>query len=152
NRFPRRQSLWQAITRNFHGRCLTLTVLICTCMLITFWCQVERINQLIIDLKILEYRLFAFGDENDDACDESLSMLPIICMVMLYIGYLVECWHCTTRLVLVKLPFVDKDWHKIKKRFESMVELYHQFNWIQTCQVMFSQLSIDRKFHLATFI
>lgn len=42
-----------------------------------------------------------FQIEEENACEEGLVLLPLICMVSLYGGYLFECWHCTTRLVLV---------------------------------------------------
>ena len=50
-------------------------------------------------LQILDEKLFPLNDES--ACEEGLVFLPIVCMVSLYVGYLIECWHCTTRLVLV---------------------------------------------------
>lgn len=34
-------------------------------------------------------------------CDDGLLFLPLVALVSLYLGYLVECWHSTTRLVLV---------------------------------------------------
>ena len=56
-------------------------------------------------MQILNERLFPLEEEN--GCEESLVLLPIVCMVSLYVAYLIECWHCTTRLVLVSSALTD---------------------------------------------
>lgn len=41
------------------------------------------------------------GSRAQGTCDDGLLFLPLVALVSLYLGYLVECWHSTTRLVLV---------------------------------------------------
>ncbi|KAH9400962.1 hypothetical protein TYRP_002544 [Tyrophagus putrescentiae] len=116
---PVRQSLWEAVRRNPHSRCLALSLLIVACLSLTFWCQLEKVNSLLIALRIMDSKLFDLEggggsssrsstnteEEGSSAqggtCDDGLLFLPLVALVSLYLGYLVECWHSTTRLVLM---------------------------------------------------
>lgn len=54
----------------------------------------------------MDNKLFELSSEEENACKDGLVFLPLVCLVSLYLGYLVECWHSTTRLVLVSILLI----------------------------------------------
>ncbi|CAG2112827.1 unnamed protein product, partial [Medioppia subpectinata] len=94
---PQKQTLYQSLRRDSHLKCLLLTVLISGCLCVITWCSVAQIDRMVVNLQ--SYPIHTL--HRVSPCDEGYVYIPIVFMSMLYIVYLVECWHCNTRFELV---------------------------------------------------
>ncbi|XP_014291995.3 transmembrane protein 151B [Halyomorpha halys] len=62
-------------------------------------------------------------------CDEGYVYIPVAFMAMLYLIYLVECWHCTARIELGYRVGVDT----VLQRVEAMKEAQPIVWWKAVC-------------------
>ncbi|XP_015917675.1 transmembrane protein 151B-like [Parasteatoda tepidariorum] len=93
---PQKQGLCRSLRRDAHIKCLVLTLLILGCMGALVWCQCARVTRLVVN-----FHSFPITTRRTASpCEEGYVFIPVAFMAMLYLVYLVECWHCTTRLEL----------------------------------------------------
>ncbi|XP_059161138.1 uncharacterized protein LOC131944488 isoform X2 [Physella acuta] len=93
---PVRQSLCASLRRDGHWKCLCLTLLIVGCLAAISWCHLT-----IAHKKILTFMEVTFSNtERSGPCKEGYIYIPVAFVIMLYLVYLVECWHSHTRLEL----------------------------------------------------
>ncbi|CAH1262474.1 TMEM151B [Branchiostoma lanceolatum] len=99
--YPIKQSLAQSLCRDTHWKCLILTILIYGCLTAVAWCQLTVVTK-------------TWGMEGGSAqppgqyhglhhvspCSHGYVYIPMAFALMLYVVYLVECWHCHTRVEL----------------------------------------------------
>lgn len=93
---PEKQGLCRSLRRDAHVKCLVLTLLIGACLAALAWCQCARVTRLVVN-----FHSFPITSRRTASpCEEGYVFIPVAFMAMLYLVYLVECWHCTTRLEL----------------------------------------------------
>lgn len=93
---PEKHGLCRSLRRDAHVKCLVLTVLIGACLAALAWCQCARVTRLVVN-----FHSFPITSRRTASpCEEGYVFIPVAFMAMLYLVYLVECWHCTTRLEL----------------------------------------------------
>ncbi|XP_067120011.1 transmembrane protein 151B-like [Centruroides vittatus] len=93
---PQKLSLCQSFRRDAHIKCLVLTLLIFGCLAALAWCRMAEVTRLVVNFQSFPIT----SRRRVSPCDEGYIYIPIAFMVMLYLVYLVECWHCSTRLEL----------------------------------------------------
>ncbi|XP_064621175.1 uncharacterized protein LOC135484041 isoform X2 [Lineus longissimus] len=93
---PVKQSFCGSLRRDTHWKCLILTCLIYGCLAAISWCRLSRITKVIKDF----YDESVIQTSQSGPCDEGYVYIPVAFVVMLYLVYLVECWHCHTRIEL----------------------------------------------------
>ncbi|XP_075589980.1 transmembrane protein 151B isoform X2 [Dermatophagoides farinae] len=121
-KYPQRQSLRETFMKNsvqqrlykLHGRCLCLTLLIYGIMLLIFYMQLDNWRQTLIKLNIINGPLSSSSLSKSNKCKTrpySVQHFGRKCMVHNEDNdnnnnddnnaYTVECYHCSTRFVLV---------------------------------------------------
>ncbi|XP_064489757.1 transmembrane protein 151B-like [Ornithodoros turicata] len=94
---PKKQSFLQSLRRNLHAKCLALTALMGGCLAAVAWCRLSQVKRYVINYHSIPMR----SETRVSPCDDGYMYVPIALLFMLYLVYLVECWHCSTRLQLV---------------------------------------------------
>ncbi|RWS26499.1 transmembrane protein 151B-like protein, partial [Leptotrombidium deliense] len=94
---PEKQTFCESLKRDSHIKCLVLTLLIFGCLSAITWCSVAEVTRLVVN-----FQSFPVTQRRKvSPCDDGYIYIPIVFVIMLYMVYLVECWHCSTRLELV---------------------------------------------------
>ncbi|XP_055720398.1 transmembrane protein 151B [Salvelinus fontinalis] len=102
---PVKQSLSACMCRESHWRCLLLSLLMYSCLGTVAWCQLTRVTKLSFDssvtsltASISSLRGVGLGGRSmiyhDSPCSDGYVYIPLAFLFMLYVVYLVECWHC----------------------------------------------------------
>ncbi|XP_014065762.1 transmembrane protein 151B isoform X1 [Salmo salar] len=102
---PVKQSLSACMCRESHWRCLLLSLLMYSCLGTVAWCQLTRVTKLSFDssvtsltASISSLREVGMGGRSmiyhDSPCSDGYVYIPLAFLFMLYVVYLVECWHC----------------------------------------------------------
>ncbi|CDQ95035.1 unnamed protein product, partial [Oncorhynchus mykiss] len=102
---PVKQSLSACMCRESHWRCLLLSLLMYSCLGTVAWCQLTRVTKLSFDssvtsltASISSLRGVGMGGRSmiyhDSPCSDGYVYIPLAFLFMLYVVYLVECWHC----------------------------------------------------------
>ena len=85
---PTRLSLCRSLCRHCHWKCLVLSLLVSCCLAALAWCKLS-----LDDVGGRHAGLVS-------ACDDSYVYIPVAFVLMMYVVYLVECWHCRLRAEL----------------------------------------------------
>lgn len=93
---PERGSVWQSLRRNAQAKCLLLTLLMAACLGAVAWCRLSEVKRFVINYHTIPMR----SETRVSPCDDGYVYVPLALLSMLYLVYLVECWHCSTRLQL----------------------------------------------------
>uniref|UniRef100_A0A8C6UIV2 Transmembrane protein 151B n=1 Tax=Neogobius melanostomus TaxID=47308 RepID=A0A8C6UIV2_9GOBI len=96
---PQQQSLASSLCRESHWKCLLLTLLMYGCFATLAWCALCRVP-------VLGSSSLPLGDDDDSPCSSGYVYIPLAFLAMLYVVYLVECWHCFSKTHLVCLQEV----------------------------------------------
>ncbi|XP_052742086.1 transmembrane protein 151B-like isoform X1 [Bicyclus anynana] len=114
---PRQQSLGGVLRREGNWKCFLLTLMIAGCLGSVVWCNTAEIDRELIDLntlwrktshEVLDKRLRAETwypikrTVRESPCDVGYAYIPIAFVLLLYLVYLVECYHSTARIQLAK--------------------------------------------------
>ena len=106
---PIQQSLASSLCRESHWKCLLLTLLMYGCFATLAWCALCRV-------RVLGSSPVSFGTDDDDAtspafykdiehlespCSSGYVYIPLAFLAMLYVVYLVECWHCFSKTAML---------------------------------------------------
>ncbi|KAL0162640.1 hypothetical protein M9458_042036, partial [Cirrhinus mrigala] len=85
-----------SLCRESHWKCLLLTLLMYGCFGTLGWCSLYRITVITFDDQAYFYkgnaRLY-----HDSPCSNGYVYIPVAFLAMLYVVYLVECWHCYSK-------------------------------------------------------
>lgn len=91
-----KQSFCQSLRRDTHWKCLILSLLIYTCLSAIAWCRLTVITRMVVNMYGRPY----VHSSRASPCEDGYIYIPVAFVVMLYLVYLVECWHCHTRIQL----------------------------------------------------
>ncbi|XP_072407016.1 transmembrane protein 151B-like isoform X1 [Chiloscyllium punctatum] len=87
---PLKQSLSSSLCRETHWKCLVLTLLMYSCFGVVTWCHLSKVTRLAFNKP--------YGRESmiyhESPCSSGYVYIPLAFLMMLYVVYLVECWHC----------------------------------------------------------
>ncbi|CAJ0963237.1 unnamed protein product, partial [Mesorhabditis belari] len=95
----RRRSLLRVIVRSPYWKCFICTLLIGLCIFYATWCH---FHHNAYSANSVFNRLYQHG-----ACAQGYNFIPIVFGVMLYVVYLMECWHSRTRHTKIKRVNLD---------------------------------------------
>ncbi|KAI4905442.1 hypothetical protein NFI96_007573 [Prochilodus magdalenae] len=90
---PLKQSLSKSLCREAFWKCLLLSMLMYGCMGAMVWCHVTKVTRLSFDTAYKGKSMMY----HDSPCSDGYIYIPLAFLVMLYVVYLVECWHCHAR-------------------------------------------------------
>ncbi|XP_026862215.2 transmembrane protein 151B isoform X1 [Electrophorus electricus] len=94
---PLKQSLSGSLCRESHWKCLLLTLLMYGCFGTLGWCSLYRITVMASDDQGPTYYGNPARFYHDSPCSNGYVYIPVAFLAMLYVVYLVECWHCYSR-------------------------------------------------------
>ncbi|XP_026097057.1 transmembrane protein 151B [Carassius auratus] len=90
---PVKQSLSKSLCRDSHWKCLLLSLLMYCCVIAMTWCQFTKITRLTFDSAFKGKSMLY----HDSPCSNGYIYIPVAFLIMLYMVYMVECWHCFSR-------------------------------------------------------
>ncbi|CAH1790850.1 unnamed protein product [Owenia fusiformis] len=122
---PLKQSFCDSLRRDTHWKCLILTVLIIGCLIAISWCRLTVVTK--VEVQFYEYPIRQLNQASP--CDDGYVYIPVAFVVMLYLVYLVECWHCHTRLELC----YKVDVNAVYDRIQYMREAFPIIWWKAVC-------------------
>ncbi|XP_049769034.1 transmembrane protein 151B-like [Schistocerca cancellata] len=93
---PEQQGVLCALQRDASWKCLALTLLICGCLGAVTWCRLAEVTKVIINFSLYPIT----RTRQMSPCEDGYLYVPVAFLALLYLVYLVECWHCTARLDL----------------------------------------------------
>ncbi|KAI3376507.1 hypothetical protein L3Q82_016959 [Scortum barcoo] len=105
---PVQQSLASSLCRESHWKCLILTLLMYGCFATLAWCALCRVP-------VLGASSIPLGTDDEAAavayyndilhlespCSSGYVYIPLAFLAMLYVVYLVECWHCFSKTAVL---------------------------------------------------
>ncbi|XP_061174456.1 transmembrane protein 151B-like [Saccostrea echinata] len=115
---PSKQSFCGSLRRDAHWKCMILTLLIYGCLSAIIWCRLAVITT--ITVSYYGHRMANTQVTSSKPCEDGYIYIPIAFVIMLYLVYLVECWHCHTRLELKHKTDVQAVYEKIQQMQESI--------------------------------
>lgn len=86
---PLKQSLSSSLCRESHWKCLVLTLLMYGCFGVMTWCRLSTVTRLNYDGSYRDVSVVY----HDSPCSNGYIYIPLAFLGMLYVVYLVECWH-----------------------------------------------------------
>ncbi|XP_008207025.2 serine-rich adhesin for platelets [Nasonia vitripennis] len=94
---PLPQSLCGALQKEANCKCLVLSVLIYGCLAAVTWCRCANVTKIVINFSTFPIRSTKYVSP----CDDGYIYIPVAFMGMLYLVYLVECYHSPIRIDLL---------------------------------------------------
>nr|XP_020496374.1 transmembrane protein 151B-like [Labrus bergylta]XP_020496376.1 transmembrane protein 151B-like [Labrus bergylta] len=126
---PVKQSLGACVYRDSHWRCLLLSLLMYSCLGVVFWCQVTRVTKISFNPALTASFTASFTSSlrgatgmgvgghsmiyHDSPCSDGYIYIPLAFLLMLYVLYLAECWHCRARSELQVKANVDSVYERV---------------------------------------
>ncbi|KAM4714258.1 transmembrane protein 151A [Anableps anableps] len=106
---PVQQSLASSLCRESHWKCLLLTLLMYGCFATLAWCALCRVPVLGSSSSIPlgapdDATSAAFYNDIlhlESPCSSGYVYIPLAFLAMLYVVYLVECWHCFSKTAML---------------------------------------------------
>lgn len=93
---PRQKTLCKTLQKETNWKCLVLTVSIVCCVSSICWCRLAVVTEVVVD-----FTHFPITSSREESrCSGGYVYIPAAFVLMLYLVYLVECWHCTARVRL----------------------------------------------------
>ncbi|XP_050407416.1 transmembrane protein 151B [Patella vulgata] len=123
---PIKQSFCGSLRRDAHWKCLILTLLICGCLASVAWCRFAVVETVVVDYYSLPA---AYIQDKTSPCNDGYIYIPVAFVIMLYLVYLVECWHSHTRIELQ----YKVDINSVYDRVTSMKEAIPIIWWKAIC-------------------
>ncbi|XP_037550665.1 transmembrane protein 151B isoform X2 [Nematolebias whitei] len=108
---PLKQSLSKSFCRESFWKCLLLSVLMYGCMGVMVWCQVTKVTHLTFDSAFKGKSMMY----HDSPCSDGYIYIPLALLGMLYLVYLVECWHCHVKNELQHKVDVEGIYERIQR-------------------------------------
>uniref|UniRef100_A0A4W4FXX5 T151B protein n=1 Tax=Electrophorus electricus TaxID=8005 RepID=A0A4W4FXX5_ELEEL len=84
------QSLSKSLCRRPHWKCLLLTLLMYGCVVAMAWCHVTKVTRLTFNSSLKGKSMIY----HESPCSGGYVYIPAAFLLMLYLVYLAECWHC----------------------------------------------------------
>ncbi|XP_077477597.1 transmembrane protein 151B [Stigmatopora argus] len=124
---PFKQSLSACVCRETHWRCLLLSLLMYSCLGAVSWCQLSRVTEISLNSALTFTASFASSLQRghhpaahsliyrDSPCSDGYIFIPLAFLLMLYVLYMVECWHCRARSELQCKADVDNVYERVTR-------------------------------------
>ncbi|XP_076021452.1 transmembrane protein 151B [Genypterus blacodes] len=90
---PLKQSLSKSLCQESHWKCLLLSLLMYGCVGTMTWCQVTKVTRLSFNNAYKGKSMMY----HESPCSNGYIYIPLAFLVMLYVVYVVECWHWYTK-------------------------------------------------------
>ncbi|XP_068582554.1 transmembrane protein 151B [Cebidichthys violaceus] len=126
---PVKQSLGACICRESHWRCLLLSLLMYSCLGAVAWCQLTRVTKISFNSALTSSFTASFTSSlrgasgmsvgghsmiyHDSPCSDGYIYIPLAFLLILYVLYVVECWHCRARSELQSKADVDSVYERV---------------------------------------
>ncbi|XP_051240598.1 transmembrane protein 151B [Dicentrarchus labrax] len=126
---PVKQSLGACVCRESHWRCLLLSLLMYSCLGAVAWCQLTRVTKISFKTSLTSSFSASFTSSlrgasgmgvgghsmiyHDSPCSDGYIYIPLAFLLMLYVLYMVECWHCRARSELQCKADVDSVYERV---------------------------------------
>ncbi|XP_028251659.1 transmembrane protein 151B [Parambassis ranga] len=126
---PVKQSLGACVCRETHWRCLLLSLLMYSCLGAVAWCQLTRVTKISFNSAITSSFTSSLTSSlrgasgmgvggysmiyHDSPCSDGYIYIPLAFLFMLYVLYMVECWHCRARSELQYKADVDSVYERV---------------------------------------
>ncbi|CAI5696439.1 transmembrane protein 151B isoform X1 [Oreochromis niloticus] len=126
---PVKQSLGACVCRESHWRCLVLSLLMYSCLGAVAWCKLTRVTKISFNSALTSSLTSSFTSSlrgasgvgigghamiyHDSPCSDGLIYIPLAFLLMLYVLYIVECWHCRARSELQCKADVDSVYERV---------------------------------------
>uniref|UniRef100_A0A673C1R9 Si:dkey-13p1.4 n=1 Tax=Sphaeramia orbicularis TaxID=375764 RepID=A0A673C1R9_9TELE len=92
-----------------HWRCLLLSLLMYSCLGAVAWCQLTRVTKITSGVGVGGHSMIY----HDSPCSDGYIYIPLAFLLMLYVLYMVECWHCRARSELQCKADVDSVYERV---------------------------------------
>ncbi|XP_043663955.1 uncharacterized protein LOC122627140 [Vespula pensylvanica] len=93
---PVSQTFCGALQKEPNCKCLVLSVLIYGCLAAVTWCRCANVTKVVINFS----KYLIKSTKHVSPCDDGYIYIPVAFMGMLYLVYLVECYHSPIRIDL----------------------------------------------------
>ncbi|XP_049917112.1 transmembrane protein 151B [Epinephelus moara] len=126
---PVNQSLGACVCRESHWRCLLLSLLMYSCLGVVAWCQLTQVTKISFNTALTSSFTASFTSSlrgasgmgvgghsmiyHDSPCSDGYIYIPLAFLLMLYVLYMVECWHCRARSELQSKADVDSVYERV---------------------------------------
>ncbi|XP_049451959.1 transmembrane protein 151B [Epinephelus fuscoguttatus] len=126
---PVNQSLGACVCRESHWRCLLLSLLMYSCLGVVAWCQLTQVTKISFNTALTSSFTASFTSSlrgasgmgvgghsmiyHDSPCSDGYIYIPLAFLLMLYVLYMVECWHCRARSELQNKADVDSVYERV---------------------------------------
>ncbi|KAM4625493.1 transmembrane protein 151B [Polymixia lowei] len=126
---PVKQSLGACVCRESHWRCLLLSLLMYSCLGAVAWCQLTRVTKISFNPALTSSFSASITSSlrgssgvgvgghsmiyHDSPCSDGYIYIPLTFLLMLYVVYMVECWHCRARSELQCKADVDSVYERV---------------------------------------
>lgn len=126
---PVKQSLGACVYRESHWRCLLLSLLMYSCLGVVAWCQLTRVTKISFNTALTSSFASSFTASqrgssgmgagghsmiyHDSPCSDGYVYIPLAFLLMLYVIYMAECWHCRARSELQCKVDVDSVYERV---------------------------------------
>ncbi|CAG2240835.1 transmembrane protein 151B-like [Mytilus edulis] len=119
---PIRQSFCGSLRRDAHWKCLILTVLMFGCLIAIVYCRLATVTTFVVNF----YTSYIpdTRTKQTSPCDAGYIYIPVAFVIMLYFVYLVECYHCHTRIELQYKVDVNTVYDKINSMRDAVPILW----------------------------
>ncbi|XP_077413823.1 transmembrane protein 151B [Vanacampus margaritifer] len=126
---PVKQSLGACVCRESHWRCLLLSLLMYSCLGAVSWCQLSRVTKISFNSALTSTFTVSFASAtqrgphpgghsmiyHDSPCSDGYIYIPLAFLFLLYVLYMVECWHCRARSELQCKADVDSVYERVAR-------------------------------------
>ncbi|XDV43735.1 hypothetical protein PO909_012159 [Leuciscus waleckii] len=106
-----KQSLSKSMCREVFWKCLLLSMLMYGCMGAMVWCHVTKVTRLTFDSAYKGKSMMY----HDSPCSDGYIYIPLAFLIMLYVVYLVECWHCHAKNELQYKVHVEGIYERVQR-------------------------------------
>ncbi|CAL8272974.1 unnamed protein product [Merluccius merluccius] len=129
---PVKQSLGACVCRESHWRCLLLSLLMYSCLGAVAWCQLARVTKISFNSALTSSFASPITSSlrggagngmgvggghsmiyHDSPCADGYIYIPLAFLTMLYVVYMLECWHCRARSDLQSKADVDSVYERV---------------------------------------
>lgn len=128
---PVKQSLGTCVCQESLWRCLLLSMLMYSCLGAVAWCQLTRVTKISFNSALTSSISASFTSSlrgasgmgvggpsmiyHDSPCSDGYIYIPLAFLLMLYVLYMVECWHCRARTELQSKADVDSVYERVMR-------------------------------------
>ncbi|XP_024130283.1 transmembrane protein 151B isoform X2 [Oryzias melastigma] len=125
---PVNQSLGACVCQESLWRCLLLSMLMYSCLGAVAWCQLTRVTKISFNSALTSSFSASLSSlrgasgmgvggpsmiYHDSPCSDGYIYIPLAFLLMLYVLYMVECWHCRVKSELQSKADLDSVYERV---------------------------------------